>query len=117
MKRAFRFEHAGPDFLMDELTEALRSDEWFEFELLFSQVYNKLRERKGSRRGKEMLRLRTYEKLQDLVQKGAVEKIGKTYRGIASALAALAERAAAIHCQHLLNIVKQGNPNPGGAPI
>jgi hypothetical protein len=107
MKRAYRFARTGPDFLMDELTEALRSDAWFEFSQLFIQVYNKLRERKATGGGEEMLRLRTYEKLQSLVQRGIVEKSGKSYRGIASALAALAESVAAQHCQQLLDIVKR----------
>ena len=32
--------------------------------------------------GEEMLRLRAYEKLQNLVTRGLVEKIGKEYRGL-----------------------------------
>ena len=91
---------------MDELTDALRSESWFEFNPLFLQVYHKLRERKAAGGGQELLRLRMYEKLQNLVQRGIVEKSGKTYRGIASALAALAEHVAAQHCQRLLEVVK-----------
>jgi len=92
---------------MDELTDALRNDVWFEFNPLFLQVYNKLRERKAAGGGQEMLRLRMYEKLQSLVQRGIVEKSGKNYRGIASALATLAEHVAAQHCQRLLDLVKK----------
>jgi hypothetical protein len=107
MKRLYRFAHTGPDFLMDELTEALRADAWFEFNPLFLQVYHRLRERKAAGGGQEMLRLRMYEKLQSLVQRGIVEKNGKNYRGIATGLAALAEHVAAQHCQRLLDLVKQ----------
>lgn len=32
--------------------------------------------------GEEMLRLRAYEKLQNLVTRGLVEKTGKKYRGL-----------------------------------
>jgi hypothetical protein len=106
MKRVFRLARTGPDFLMDELTDALKTDVWFEFNPLFLQVYGKLRERKAIGGGQELLRLRIYDKLQGLVQRGIVEKNGKQYRGIASALAALAERVAAQHCQRLLDIVK-----------
>ena len=74
MKRNFRFARTGPDFLMDELTEALKADVWFEFNPLFLQVYSKLRDRKAAGGGQEMLRLRMYEKLQKLVQRGIVEK-------------------------------------------
>ena len=35
----------------------------------------------------EMLRLRAYEKLQNLVARGAVKKNGKKYKGLPSALA------------------------------
>jgi hypothetical protein len=35
-----------------------------------------------------MLRLRAYEKLQNLVARGAVRKTGKKYKGLPSALAA-----------------------------
>jgi hypothetical protein len=36
-----------------------------------------------------MLRLRAYEKLQNLVARGAVKKTGKSYKGDSSALAAM----------------------------
>jgi hypothetical protein len=37
-----------------------------------------------------MLRLRAYEKLQNLVARGVVKKTGKSYKGDAAALAAMA---------------------------
>jgi hypothetical protein len=39
--------------------------------------------------GEEMLRLRAYEKLQNLVSRGMVKKSGKKYRGLASLAKAL----------------------------
>ena len=51
--------------------------------------------------GEEMLRLRSYEKLQNLVNRGLVEKMGKEYKGnprvheASSAYAAAQEAAAA----------------------
>lgn len=113
MKRTFRFARTGPDPLMDELTDALRCDAWFEFNPLFLQVYGKLRERKAIGGGQELLRLRIYDKLQNLVQRGIVERKGKQYRGVVLALAALAERVATQHCQRLLDLVKR--PEDGSA--
>lgn len=100
---------------MDELTEVLKNDVWFEFNPLFLRVYDRLRERKAAGGGQEMLRLRMYEKLQSLVQRGIVEKSGKNYRGIASALSALAEHVAAQHCQRLLDLVKRPGVNASEA--
>lgn len=112
MKRTFRFARTGPDFLMDELTDVLKCDAWFEFNPLFLQVYGKLRERKAAGGGQELLRLRIYEKLQNLVQQGIVEKTGKQYRGVASALAIMAERAAAQQVRQLVTAVKPAESVP-----
>jgi hypothetical protein len=49
-----------------------------------------------------MLRLRAYEKLQNMVQLGGVQKNGKDYRGIPSGLAVLRDHLAANHCRELL---------------
>jgi hypothetical protein len=107
MKRAFRLVRAGPDYLTDELTAALAADTWFEFKPLFSLVHANLRKRNLADGGEEMLRLRAYEKLQNLVRYGLVEKSEKHYRGIPAQLADFAERLAAERCRHLLNQVKQ----------
>ena len=40
----------------------------------------------------EMLRLRTYDKLQNLVREGQVKKTGKKYKGVTNALLLLSER-------------------------
>ncbi len=49
-------------------------------------VHANLRSRNAASGGEEMLRLRTYERLQTFVQSGLVKRVGKEYRGDASAL-------------------------------
>jgi hypothetical protein len=60
----------------------------FEFKPLFDIVHANLRARKSVSGGEEMLRLRAYEKLQSLVNRGMVKKTitkaGKHYRGLAT---------------------------------
>ena len=53
----------------------------FGFNDLFERVFANLKLRNAVSGGEEMLRLRAYEKLQNLVTRGLVEKIGKEYRG------------------------------------
>jgi hypothetical protein len=59
----------------------------FEFKQLFDIVHENLRARNAASGGEEMLRLRAYEKLQNLVARGAVKKNGKKYKGLPAALA------------------------------
>jgi len=54
-----------------------------EFKQLFDIVHENLRARNAASGGEEMLRLRAYEKLQNLVARGMVKKTGKKYRGLA----------------------------------
>lgn len=61
----------------------------YEFKALFDIVHCNLKERKVASGGEEMLRLRSYEKLQNLVGQGIVKKTGKEYQGVASAMKAL----------------------------
>jgi hypothetical protein len=44
-----------------------------------------------------MLRLRAYEKLQNLVARGMVRKNGKKYKGLVSALATIKDVPAPVH--------------------
>ena len=67
----------------------------FEFKQLFDIIHENLRARNAASGGEEMLRLRAYEKLQNLVQRGMVKKTGKKYKGLASALAAASAATAA----------------------
>ena len=60
----------------------LSNPETYEFNALFGLVYANLKEKNAVSGGEEMLRLRAYEKLQNLVTRGLVEKSLKTYRGL-----------------------------------
>ena len=68
--------------MTDELVVVLKGGETFEFNNLFEKVYENLKEKNAVSGGEEMLRLRAYEKLQNLVTRGLVEKKGKTYKGL-----------------------------------
>lgn len=65
----------------------------YEFKPLFEQVHANLRARNAANGGEEMLRLRAYDKLQNLVAQGMVKKTitkaVKKYRGLASLSAML----------------------------
>ena len=82
----------GPCVVTEELAVALSGSLSLEFKPLFEIVHANLRARKSASGGEEMLRLRTYEKLQSLVSQGMVRKTitkaGKKYQGLA-ALASL----------------------------
>lgn len=92
MKTTFGFSRRGPDRVTEELAAALLDEKWVEFKALFTVVYSKLRARNAASGGEEMLRLRTYEKLQTLVQSGIVKKNAKLYKGIASSLNSFIEQ-------------------------
>ena len=78
-----RFSRRLPDHVTDEIVNVLGgNDKLFGFNELFEDVYERLKERNAVSGGEEMLRLRAYEKLQNLVTRGLVEKDGKEYRGL-----------------------------------
>ena len=81
------FSRRAPDNITEELVAVLSSKAAFEFKPLFEIILANLRERNAASGGEEMLRLRAYEKLQNLVARGAVRKTGKKYKGLPSALA------------------------------
>ena len=104
------FSRRAPDIITEELVAALAGKNAFEFKPLFEHVFTNLRTRNAASGGEEMLRLRCYEKLQSLVDRGAVKKTinggAKKYKGVSAPLALLgvemkqlrtewAERAAA----------------------
>lgn len=68
--------------MTDELVSVLADQQTFGFNELFEVVYENLKARNAVSGGEEMLRLRAYEKLQNLVTRGLVEKNGKEYRGL-----------------------------------
>ena len=77
------FSRRVPDLVTEELVAVLSRRASFEFKQLFDIVHENLRARNAASGGEEMLRLRAYEKLQNLVARGAVKKTGKKYKGLA----------------------------------
>ncbi len=78
------FSRRVPDLVTEELVTVLSQKRSFEFKQLFDLVHENLKARKAASGGEEMLRLRAYEKLQNLVARNMVKKTGKKYRGLAS---------------------------------
>ena len=87
------FTRRGPDNITEELIAVLSSKASFEFKPLFEIMLLNLRQRNAASGGEEMLRLRAYEKLQGLVNQGAVKRtvtgITKKYKGIATRMVVL----------------------------
>ena len=92
-KPGISFTRRAPDNITEELVAVLSSKDSFEFKPLFDIVLLNLRERNAASGGEEMLRLRSYEKLQGLVNQGAVTRtvkgITKKYKGVASRMVTL----------------------------
>ncbi len=90
MQRKSAFSRRLPDLVTEELVAALTGKSTaFEFKQLFDVVHEKLKARNAASGGEEMLRLRAYEKLQNLVSRGMVKKTGKKYKALASISKAL----------------------------
>ena len=89
------FSRRVPDLVTEELVSVLSSKSSFEFKQLFEVVHENLRARNAASGGEEMLRLRAYEKLQNLVARGVVKKNGKKYQGLPAGLASVTAAAAA----------------------
>ena len=87
------FTRRAPDTITEELAAVLSSKASYEFKALFDIIFSNLQARKAASGGEEMLRLRTYEKLQSLVNQGAVTRtvtgIVKKYKGVAGRLLTL----------------------------
>lgn len=90
------FSRRGPDIVTEELVEVLSGKKSFEFKALFDEVHAGLRARNAASGGEEMLRLRAYEKLQNLVNQGQVKRIGKEYKGDTKSILALGKSLKAI---------------------
>ena len=94
-KRKAQFRPAQ-DFVSEEMVAALLKDASYDFNQLFEVVHAHLRARSAAGSGKEMLRLRMYEKLNIMVAQGLVKKEEKRYTGVVDALQTRhAEMAAA----------------------
>jgi hypothetical protein len=103
------FSRRLPDPVTEELVFVLSQKRSYEFRQLFEVVHDNLRRRNAANGGEEMLRLRAYEKLQNLVFHGAVKKNGKIYTGDSAALAAMAANAphAAVDVASLFHVVNR----------
>jgi hypothetical protein len=99
MKSPQTFTRRGPDRVAEELAAVLTTQPSFEFKPLFLMVHANLRSRNAASGGEEMLRLRTYERLQTFVQSGLVKRTGKEYRGDAPALEAYLATTADVNAQ------------------
>ena len=79
-----RKSYARPtqDFVSEEMVTALLAKASYNFNELFDAVHEKLRTRNATSGGKEMLRLRMYEKLHILVAQGLVKKTAKKYSAV-----------------------------------
>src|SRR5947209_14165511 len=92
-KRGISFTRRMPDNITEELVAVLSSKASFEFKPLFEIMLLNLRERNAASGGEEMLRLRAYEKLQGLVNQGAVHRevsgSTKKYKGVAARMVVL----------------------------
>jgi hypothetical protein len=87
------FARRAPDNITEELVAVLSSKASYEFKALFDIIFLNLRQRNAASGGEEMLRLRTYEKLQSLVSQGAVIRtvngVNKKYKGVAARMVTL----------------------------
>ena len=86
------FTRRTPDIMTEELCALLSQKVSYEFKPLYALVYANLQSRNAASGGDEMLRLRAYEKLQNLVHNGMVKKTEKKYRGNPAALRVVSSR-------------------------
>ncbi|HEY5793357.1 MAG TPA: hypothetical protein VIS74_08665 [Chthoniobacterales bacterium] len=83
------FSRRGPDIVTEELVTVLSGAKSYEFKALYEVIQSALG-RRNVGGGDEILRLRTYDKLQNLVLHGQVKKTGKQYKGLKKPLSLLA---------------------------
>ena len=88
-KKNNSFSRRLPDVVTKELVFVLSQKTSYEFKPLFEVVLDNLRRRNAAHGGEELLRLRAYEKLHNLVYSGAVKKNGKLFTGNSAALDAM----------------------------
>ncbi len=86
------FTRRTPDIMTEELCALLSKKISYEFKPLYDLIYANLHARNAASGGDEMLRLRAYEKLQNLVHDGMVTKTAKKYRGNPAALLQVSAR-------------------------
>jgi hypothetical protein len=99
MKNNYGFSRRGPDRVAEELATVLTGQASYEFKALFAVVHANLKSRNAASGGEEMLRLRAYEKLQNLVTAGVVKKTGREYQGIPKGLESFLAVAADVNAK------------------
>jgi len=93
MAKHSAFTRSMPDIMTEELCAILSQKLSFEFKPLYDLVYANLHARNAASGGDEMLRLRAYGKLQNLVHDGVVTKSAdKKYRVRPAALSLVKTR-------------------------
>jgi hypothetical protein len=115
MKTSYGFSRRGPDRVAEEIARVLSKKTSYEFKTLFSVVYANLQAQNAANGGEEMLRLRAYEKLQNLVQAGIVKKTGKEYTGVTAALATFMETAEGLNAKFASSAAARRVPAAGKA--
>jgi predicted transcriptional regulator len=115
MKTTYGFSRRGPDKVAEELATVLSKKATFEFKALFTVVHANLRLRNAASGGEEMLRLRAYEKLQNLVQAGYVKKTGKEYKGVPKGLESFLATAAELNAKFAAG--HHSRPPAVGVPV
>ena len=92
-KRGKIFTLCGPDVMSEEMAVILCGAGRLGFDALFQLVHAKLRARNAAYGAEEILRLRVYERLQEFVRRGMVDKLVtdgvKEYVGLAELRTAL----------------------------
>ncbi len=83
------FSRRMPDNITEELVAVLSSKDSFEFKPLFDVLLLNLRERNAASGGEEMLRLRSYEKLNQGAVTRTVTGATKKYKGVAARMTTL----------------------------
>src|SRR4029450_4103172 len=113
------FVRRAPDNLTEELIAVLSSKASFEFKPLFEIVLVNLRERNAASGGEEMLRLRAYERLQGLVNQGAVNRtvtgVTKKYKGVAARLVILRAEMKALRAAYNQRVRAKAAARTNGA--
>ena len=77
--RRSRSSRKAPDLVTDELIVILHEAGMLEFNEIFQRAVVVMKEKHMSLGGEEILRLRIYEKLQNLVSAGGLVKKGREY--------------------------------------
>jgi hypothetical protein len=93
-KKNNSFSRRLPDVVTKELVFVLSQKTAYEFKALFEIVHDNLRRKNAAHGGQELLRLRAYDKLHNLVSCGAVKKNGNIFTGNSAALGAMATMSA-----------------------